>query len=621
MKSQISSESALSSFIDKIFSLRNETILLFLVLFLGVILRAIAAMNLGVTADDMHHVTFAVNFLKSGKLVEWGGSDGLWHSFTDLMYNLFGYTQISSRLAALIFGSLTILSLYLLSREFFTEEVSLISAFLLAIAPFHIKNTYAEMDAMAMFFVVTGMFLFIKATKTEKKSFFAMSGIFFGLGIYTKVYPLLFIPSILLYFAYVKKSNFKIILSKKYLKFIFIFLFAAGIFAIPSLTHNYLLYKDKGFMDFIYTNTLGFGKDVAAKYYSWDAGWNSQRPFYLLFYDSNKTYNGKPWLYVSLENIFIATPLLFILGFFGLILSFKKNKNYFWFFVFSIMFALPYLTLKILLRKHFIFMEIFLIPAASFFLLNTDKKVEGKFKKNSLKILLILIFIFSLIWLGTPKSGVTHFYSKSHIAKMIEFKQEKIPKNALIVQDSRIYRGRIHWTSLGWPYLEALDFLQILKRKNELPGEKIPIEVYYFECVYDDCGWGTIKNQPAFNATMESLTGQFSSQGRLIETIRERSAQETHIPFIKEAKLVDAIRIYKTTLVLPTSILEISLQPKKWFLYDIGYEPKEKQFDYYQTHNILDSFLDRIAHLITKLALFLSLFSIVYIFYLVIENG
>jgi len=204
------SESFIDSSVDRIFSMKKGTFYLILIFLLGFLLRLIATFNLEDSADAMHFVTHAINFLGSGRLITYDQSSGLWFGFTSLMYNIFGFTQFASRFASLIFGAFSILVIFLLTREFFSEKTSLIAAFLFAVAPFHITNTLAEMDVMTMFFVLLGMLLFIRALKGNKNSTYALSGLFMGLGVYTKVYPLLFIPSLLLFFAYYNwKKNHK----------------------------------------------------------------------------------------------------------------------------------------------------------------------------------------------------------------------------------------------------------------------------------------------------------------------------------------------------------------------------------------------------------------------------
>src|SRR3989338_4276799 len=258
--------------IDSLFSMNKNRIYLLL----GFVLRFIAAINLSVSADDMHHVAHAINFYSANRLITYDQSSGLWHAFTSVVYNIIGTTQLASRMAALIFGSLSILLIYLLTREFFNRKIALLASFLLAVAPFHIQNTMAEMDVMAIFFVLLAMLFFIKALKTNKTYLYFVSGIFLGLAVYTKVYPLLFIPSLILFFIYWNKKEKKEILTKKNLKLIIIFLIAIFIFTLPALTHNYLLYKYKGFMDLQFTRTLGLGKDISAQYYAWDHQFNAK---------------------------------------------------------------------------------------------------------------------------------------------------------------------------------------------------------------------------------------------------------------------------------------------------------------------------------------------------------
>lgn len=611
--------------IDKIFEIKKNTFYLIIIFLLGLILRLIAAINLSVTADDMHFVVHAINFFSSGRLVTYDQSSGLWFSFTDVIYKLFGMSQLTSRLASIIFGSLSILAIYLLTKEFFNEKVSIISAFLFAIAPFHISNTIAEMDVTAMFFVLLGSLLFIRALKKNKNGYYIVSGIFFGLAIYTKVYPLLFIPSILLYFVYFNwKSHLKII-SKENIKKILIFIIFAFIFALPALTHNYLLYKDRGFLDLQFTRTLGLGKDISAQYYAWDGQFSMKNSWKgLIFGDSQHIADGTPLLIGAVSFVSVGDPIIFYLGVIGIALVFfrkKEHRNYLIFFILSILFALPFLASIILLPKHYLFLEILLIPIGSFTLNEMIKKISALFNKDVSKLVLSIFLIIMLIFLGMPNAySIRHVYGESYIGQTIDFKNSDIPKNSLIVSDSRIYRGNIHWISQGRPYLEGVEFVQLINAQDQFPGDIIPIDIYYIECVVDDCGWGTIKDQPEFNESMESLTDFFKQNGQLVKAISEPDRYKPYYSLIlKENKNV-MINIYNLKIQMKNSVLEIAKQPKKWFLYDIGYLPKEKQFDYYETSGFFAVLLDKIAHWIVLIALVLALLSPLYVIYLVYKT-
>jgi len=197
---------------------------------------------------------------------------------------------------------------------------------------------------------------------------------------------------------------------------------------------------------------------------------------------------------------------------------------------------------------------------------------------------------------------------------MMEFKEEKIPEGSLIIGDSRIYRGEINWAFHGRPYLEGSEFMQILGQQDQALGEPRQINVYYFECVIDDCGWGTVKDQPEFNASMEALTDLFKQNEQLIKQIKEPDKSQNYQIF-SSAKKVNTINIYQMTISLKGLVIEHASRPKQWFLYTIGYEPKEGQFDYYETFG-LGALLDKVAHWIAKLAAILAFISPLYVIYL-----
>lgn len=617
----------ISKGVDFIFDIRGVKLYLLLIFLLGFTLRLIAALNLGVSADDMHFATHAINFFSAGRLETYDQSSGLWFAFTSIMYKVFGFTQLGSRIAALIFGAFSILVIYLLSREFFDEKVSLISAFLLAIAPFHIKLTIAEQDVMTMFFVLLGMLLFVRGMKVEKTAQFALSGIFMGLAIYTKVYPLLFIPSLLLYAAYFKRKSKEKIIESKNIKKIIVFLFFIFIFTIPALTHNYLLYKDKGFLDLQFTRTTGLGKNISAQYYAWDHQFNAKNDWKgLIFGNSTNSGSDTPTLVQAVNYIRVGDPIIFYLGISGiLILLFYRNKEgfnkeYLWFFILSVIIILPFLASIILLPKHFIFLSMFLMPIGAFAVNEIIKKLNGLINKDLTKVVVIILLILSLILLGLPKMNtVSHFYGKSAVAQVIDFKESNIPKNSLVIADSRIYRGQIHWILRGRPYLEGSDFVQVLNQQEEIPGEYTSFDVYYVECATDDCGWGTIAEQPEFNATMEGLTEFFKTEGKLIKEIYEPNREEKYYP-LQEKNKINIFNIYSGKLQLKMPVLEIARQPKEWFLYTIGYQPKEKQFDYYSSIGFPNTLLYQTARIVVWLSLILSLISIIYLIYILAKR-
>lgn len=101
----------------------------------------------------------------------------------------FSLTPFSVRLPSILFGTATILFVYFLVKELLrderkTEAIALLAAFFISISPWsiHFSREAAEAN-VAVFFVVLGLYLFLKGIKTS--GYMALSSIFFGLSMYT----------------------------------------------------------------------------------------------------------------------------------------------------------------------------------------------------------------------------------------------------------------------------------------------------------------------------------------------------------------------------------------------------------------------------------------------------
>ncbi len=622
--------------IDRLFTLERTTRILLLLLIIGFVLRMIAARNVAVGADEMHFVTHAINFLSSGRLTTYDQSAGLWHALTSLSYMIFGVTHLASRFPAVLFGSFSIIVIYLLAKEFFDTRIAILAAALLTFAPFHIKYSVAEMDVMAMFFVLLSMFFFVRGCSSVGKKYIIFSGIALGLAVYTKVYPLLFIPSFFLYALFFRRRRLVTSpeqaperMNRSFLKtisFMIPLLIVVFLFTIPALTHNYILYKEKGFLDLQFTRTLGLGKNISEQYYGWDAQFNAKNSWKgLLFGDTKHIASGKPLLLGAIESILRGDPLIFILGLLGIvfILSYRREySHYLVFLLLSIAFILPFLASIILLPKHYLFIELLLVPPAALSIQEITNRIGRKVNKDSERYAFVFIGIVQLILLGLPLSNMasTHFYGTNHLAQLMDFKEETIPKNALVIADSRIYQGRIHWALYGRPYLDGYEFISILNKQNEIPGTSVTVDFYFIECVPDDCGWGTIKNQPQLNASMEELLKIIQSNARLVQTISEPIEEGPYYPIFSSEKKRVILQVYQGKMTVKDSVLLSARQPRVWFLYTIGYYPIEDNFDYARPKGIVEVLGNTIAHWIVILSVILALFAPIYVLILVLKR-
>jgi len=604
--------------LDIFFSKDKTKLYLLIIVIFGFILRLIAANNLMVGADDSHFATHAINFLGSGKLETYDQSAPLWFSLTDFFYKIFGVNQIGSRFASILFGSLSIILIFLFTREFFGKKAGLIAAFLLAISPFHIKNTLAEIDVMVMFFVLFGVFLFYKFLKEDKKRFLVLSSVMFGLALMSKIYALLFLPGLFIFGFYINYKRYGKIINKKIIKNLVLFSIIVFIFVIPVLTHNYLLYKDKGISDFMFSGILGLGKNKSAQYYNWDPGWATGHDYKGFFLGNSKftPHTKLPGAIYTLGFLFHNDPVVLILGLIGFLFYLIKREKKDYLILFLLLFLLPwvYIGSIMLLAKHYIFELIFFLPLASGLISRIHKKIKNS--KIRLRYLLIIILIFNLYFLGISIGGSYYayypFYEKSHQGKLMDFKNQ-ISENSLVVVDSRIYRGQTAWIFNDRYYLEAAFFplaIQQTSGDNQNQENLANIEVYFIECVIDDCGWGSIKDQPDLNQSMENMVEFFKNKAIIEKELIGIKEGSNYVPFILKKQPQTYFRIYKKILSLNPKIFNLAKSTHIWFYYPLNYDRRITQiFDDYITYNAFDGFLNKFAHNIILLSLIFALIS------------
>ncbi len=170
---------------------------LFLILILGLILRLVWLGDVpnGFSGDEAGQGYSAYSILNTGK-DEWGQFLPLaFRSFGDFkppLYTyltvpsvwIFGLNEFAVRLPAAIIGVLTILIVYFLIKEWFGEDLAIISSLLLSINPWHIQLSRTAFEAGAgVLLFSTGLLFFLKALKREKNLIW--TSFFWGLGLYS----------------------------------------------------------------------------------------------------------------------------------------------------------------------------------------------------------------------------------------------------------------------------------------------------------------------------------------------------------------------------------------------------------------------------------------------------
>lgn len=140
--------------------------------------------------------------------------------FVSPFVGILGLSSFALRLPVALLGILNVYLIYLFTKELlknkkltvfgFKIELALISAFILAITPWHIHLSRIAIDStLLLSLLLSGTYFFLKGLKSDK--FYIFSAICFSLTFYTYATANLFIPLLLLslLLIYRKKITFK----------------------------------------------------------------------------------------------------------------------------------------------------------------------------------------------------------------------------------------------------------------------------------------------------------------------------------------------------------------------------------------------------------------------------
>lgn len=194
-------------------------------LIFGFILRFWNLTNfpVGFTADEASHGYDAFSLLTTGK-DQWGQAWPLtFRSFGDFKLPVYTYitipfvffgglTELMTRLPGALFGTAAILMTYLFAIELFKEsmdkkwgfKIGLLSAFALAISPWHIQLSRGALEAnLTSFFATAAIWTWLKGMQHAKNNatfnrWWLATSLLFGVNLYTyhaaRAFALLLIP-------------------------------------------------------------------------------------------------------------------------------------------------------------------------------------------------------------------------------------------------------------------------------------------------------------------------------------------------------------------------------------------------------------------------------------------
>lgn len=232
---------------------KNKSILwglLFAILIAAFALRVADIRNIpaGIYPDEAQNGVDAQEANASGqyKLFYEGnnGREGLFINLQALSIKAFGPTEFALKLWSIIFGTLTVLGIFLLAKEIFHSHLAgLIGAYLSAFSYWAINFSRIGFRAIMVPAILSFAFYFIfKGLRTKKLHDFIIAGLIYGLGVHTyiafRVSPIVLV--VLLTLLIITQKRFLAI----FWKHIFVFTFAMIITSAPMLADFFYFHPE-----------------------------------------------------------------------------------------------------------------------------------------------------------------------------------------------------------------------------------------------------------------------------------------------------------------------------------------------------------------------------------------
>lgn len=579
------------SIVDLIYSKKKRTErIVFLLMLFGLILRIIAANNLGNLADDAVYASQSAE-IWSANILSTHSNPPLFFYLTDLSYKLLGYGMLGSRFFVLISGALLIVVVFLLAKRLFNEKVALASAFFVTFSNFLIRMTFTEQSLMVLFFLFLATYTWIIYLDTKNKFYFFVSAAVLGLALLTKYNAPFFIASLFIFSVLYLRDKKEKLNIKKNVRIFIVLLLILLLFSMPFLAFNYFIYKEKGILDVYFSRVVQLRS--TQQLYGGLAGQENS------FFDNAKRLSN----YGNYNLVLKTDILLFLFGLGGLFLWVRRKEKIPLFFFFSFL-VLPFVLQSAgsPLPKHFAFMHLlFSLPAG--YCLN---EIVSRIKSTNVKMGLILaltgFFIFNI---GFQYLTPPNFISPSANSQAKNYLSDNVHFGDLIVFDPRIYTSQSYFLATPNNFMNLIDFINLYNQHEKIPtNAKTSVQVFFVECVPEDCGWGTIKDQPDLNKTTEEIFKQLSSSLQTVQIINSKNYAGNEF---FGGDNIETYKIYKGQFQLNYPLVEKVNEGNGFYFVPYLYKDMSSYIYKYDLNTLSQHILDFSAHLVLKISVFLAI--------------
>ncbi|MDO8659096.1 MAG: glycosyltransferase family 39 protein [Candidatus Parcubacteria bacterium] len=297
------------------------------------------AYSLGIDGRDEFGRFLPFNYLES-----FGDFKPPLYAYLDIIpVKLFGLTEFATRFPSALFGVLTVLITYFLTKKIFwnskqRESYGIFSALFLAISPWHIMLSRAAFEAnIATFLLATGIWLFLKGIQ-EKKYYIVISIVFFVLSMYTFNTSRIVAPLLVLFLGFIFRKNLIENKRQTFMAIMLGILLILPIFGFLFSPQARLRFKEVNIfsdIEIIKTSNQEIMNDNSV----WSRITNNRRVGYALAYIKHYFDNFNPtFLFIkgdgnpkfSTQNVgqLYLWDLPFLIG--GILLLIRKKEGYWW---------------------------------------------------------------------------------------------------------------------------------------------------------------------------------------------------------------------------------------------------------------------------------------------------
>ena len=262
---------------------------------------------------DRFGVRFPVYFMNFGT----HGSSALYGYSAALMFSLFGYSITAARMPAVLLSLISALTMTLTVRRSKGSMASVLTMLLFCLLPFSIMHSRWGLDAFLLFpMMIISCAVFYRAVISEKTGFYFVSGIVFGLTLYSYSVSYILVPAIL-------GINFLLLIMIHKIKWKNLFAMGIPLFlmAVPLMM---MMAVNNGLLPEIRTRFFSIPKlssygvsDLRRKNIIDNLSFGKYNIFYRIFADDFLIYNAIPQFGTM---YYVSIPFII----YGLILSVKK---------------------------------------------------------------------------------------------------------------------------------------------------------------------------------------------------------------------------------------------------------------------------------------------------------